>query len=74
MYSAVRGPGRGPDWQAYDAAYHTSTTELAEIAKAARPRLLVLYHNNALGPDLEREIAQAGYAGRVIAGKDLDVY
>lgn len=74
VYSAAAGRGRSAEWQAYDAAFHTSTVELAEIAKAAHPRLLVLYHNNAAGPQLEREIAQAGYTGRVIAGKDLDVY
>jgi ribonuclease Z len=72
VYPAARN--RGPAWQAYDNAYHTSTTELAEIAKAARPRLLVLYHFRGAGTDLEREITQAGYAGRVVAGKDLDVF
>lgn len=74
VYSATRGRTRAPEWQAYDSAYHTSTTELAVIAKAARPRLLVLYHTAAAGADLEREVAQAGYTGRVVAGKDLDVY
>jgi ribonuclease BN (tRNA processing enzyme) len=65
------------DRKAYDSAYHTSTKELAAIASSAQPKILVLYHQlfrGASGEDLEREIAAAGYKGRVVSGKDLDVY
>jgi ribonuclease BN (tRNA processing enzyme) len=77
VYSAARFQTRPPEWQAYHSAFHTSTTQLAGIAGKARPRLLVLYHQlfwGATDADLEREIAQAGYTGKVISGRDLDVF
>jgi ribonuclease BN (tRNA processing enzyme) len=33
-----------PEWRQYREAFHTSTRQLAEIAKKATPDLLVLYH------------------------------
>jgi ribonuclease BN (tRNA processing enzyme) len=63
--------------QAYHAAAHTSTTELAEIARKAQPGLLVLYHQlfgRATDEDLKREIREAGYSGRVESARDLDVF
>jgi ribonuclease BN (tRNA processing enzyme) len=77
VYSAVRFQTRPPEWQTYHSAFHTSTTQLAAIAGQAKPRLLVLYHQlfwGATGADLEREIAQAGYSGKVISARDLDVF
>ncbi len=74
-------------WQAYRRAYHTSTEELAVIAKQSRPKLLVLYHRANPGCD------QAGtdcggtgteaealaemkmyYDGPVVEAHDLDVF
>jgi ribonuclease BN (tRNA processing enzyme) len=77
VYSAVRFKAREPEWQRYHAAAHTSTTELAEIATRARPKLLVLYHQLYWGTDdagLLREIRAAGYRGRVVSAKDLGRY
>ena len=77
VYSAERFKQREPEWQRYHAAFHTSTVELAALAKRARPKLLVLYHQLFWGStdaDLEREIRAAGYEGRVVSGKDLEVY
>ena len=75
---------RRPDFQAYAARYHTTTTQLAELAKQAKPRLLVLYHASiAWRPvvDSERsrpevllsEITRT-YSGHVVVGRDLDVF
>lgn len=65
------------DWQAYHAAFHTSTRDLARIAGAARPKLVVLYHQLFWGDvteqDMLAEIA-ADYDGAVVSGNDLDVY
>ncbi|MGH8263771.1 MAG: MBL fold metallo-hydrolase, partial [Steroidobacteraceae bacterium] len=36
--------GRRPDFQAYAAKFHTTTAQLADLAKQAKPRLLILYH------------------------------
>lgn len=35
---------RTPQWQKYHRAVHTLSTDLAAVAKAARPKLLVTYH------------------------------
>jgi ribonuclease BN (tRNA processing enzyme) len=73
VYSAEMFKRRSAAWQ----RSHTSTTELAAIAKRAHPGLLVLYHQLFWGatPDqLIAEIRGAGYEGPVVSGKDLDVF
>ena len=60
----------------YHAKNHTSTIELAEIANKAQPKLVVLYHIlfwGATEKDLINEISTK-YTGKVIVGKDLDIY
>ncbi len=77
VYSAEAFRNRSPEWQAYHAASHTSTVELADIARRARPALLVLYHQlywGASDEDLVREIREAGYDGPVVSAADLDLY
>ncbi len=77
VYSAETFRKRPPEWQTYHKAFHTSTTELAAVATKARPGVLVLYHQlfwGATDADLLKEIRAAGYVGRVVSGKDLDVY
>lgn len=76
VYSAEAFKRREPEWQAYHADSHTSTTELAEIASRARPQLLILYHQlywGATDEDLLSEI-RGGYGGKVVSGQDLEVY
>jgi ribonuclease Z len=74
---------RRPDFHAYAARHHTTTTQLVELATKARPKLLVLYHASiSLRPALDSERSSpavlldemSGYAGRVVVGRDLDVY
>jgi len=77
VYSAEKFKTRPAEWQTYHKAFHTSTTELAAVATKAHPGLLVLYHQlfwGATDDDLLREIRAGGYGGRVVSGKDLDVY
>ena len=69
-----------PDYKAYRAKYHTSTSELAEIANRTKPGILVVYHTSGRGPhgpipddQLLREI-QKTYPGKVVIGHDLEVY
>jgi len=62
--------------QAYFKAFHTSPEELGEIARRARPKLLVLYHQ-VMGERPEEELVeQVGkyYSGRFVSAKDLGVY
>ncbi len=77
VYSAEKLAARPEEWQTYHHAFHTSTVELAALAKKAKPKLLVLYHQlywGATDDDLVREIHDAGYDGRVVSGRDLDVF
>ena len=52
---------RRPDFHAYAAQHHTTTTQLVELATKARPRLLVLYHASlSLRPAVDSERSTAG--------------
>lgn len=73
-----------PDFHNYAAKFHTTTTQLAELAGKAKPRLLILYHasiswrpvvdNQRSRPeDLLSEMMSL-YSGHVVVGRDLDVY
>jgi ribonuclease BN (tRNA processing enzyme) len=66
-----------PDWPKYRALYHTSTSELAEIARQTQPGLLILYHltGRIRFPDEQylNEVRR-GWEGKVVVGHDLDVY
>jgi ribonuclease BN (tRNA processing enzyme) len=62
--------------KAYFADFHTSAVGLGRLAARARPRLLVLYHQVFLGStdeEILREV-RGGFSGRVVSGKDLEVY
>jgi len=62
--------------QRYHAAFHTSASELARIATAARPRRLVLYHQLFFGSpeDALVEEVRAGFSGDVVSAHDLQVF
>jgi ribonuclease BN (tRNA processing enzyme) len=85
LNNPMRPELQGIDIRTYSAKYHTTTPQLAELANQAKPGLLILYHNPiTLQPtprpyastpdDLLREIKEAGYDGKVVVGRDLDVY
>jgi hypothetical protein len=42
--STLEWLAKRPDFQPYAAKYHTNTTQLAELASKAKPRLLIIYH------------------------------
>ena len=76
VYSWAGLQKRPAAWQRYHTAVHTSTKELAELAVAVQPKLLVLYHQLLWGQteeDLIREIKQI-FRGEVVSGHDLDVF
>ncbi|MDA2912478.1 MBL fold metallo-hydrolase [Acidobacteriia bacterium AH_259_A11_L15] len=55
-------------------AYHTSATEVGQVAQAAGVKLLVLTHVVPGDPEAEQTIlerAQRHFKGRIIVGKDL---
>jgi ribonuclease BN (tRNA processing enzyme) len=62
--------------QTYFKAFHTSPEELGEIARRARPKLLVLYHQ-VMGERPESELAEQVrkyYSGEFVSARDLGVY
>ena len=61
-------------FQKFAAKYHTTTTELAELATQAKPRLLILYHYASLSNDELLHDMMARYSGHFVIGRDLDVY
>ena len=65
---------RPETFQRFAAKYHTSTPELAELAREAKPKLLVLYHYNGASPDELRADLASRYSGHFVLGRDLDVY
>jgi ribonuclease BN (tRNA processing enzyme) len=79
-YSMMTYDYVSPKYQEYRRKHHTSSRELAELAKKARPGLLILYHRANPGgvgrPNPEEvlleEIRQA-YGGKVVTGHDLDI-
>ena len=54
--------------------YHTTTPQLAELARQAKPRLLILYHYNSITPEELQTEMMKHYAGHFVIGRDLDVY
>lgn len=76
VYSQAGFEGRIPIWQQYHAASHTSTVELAEIARQVQPGLLVLTHQLLWGSTPEELLLEitSRYSGLVVYGRDLDVY
>jgi ribonuclease BN (tRNA processing enzyme) len=80
-YSLFTYKSATPEDQVNIRALHTSSIELAEIARRARPGLLILYHRSALGgaphgnpEDVLLKEIQAIYRGKVVTGHDLDIY
>jgi ribonuclease BN (tRNA processing enzyme) len=54
--------------------YHTTTEQLGELARQAKPKLLILYHYNSLTPDELQADMMRHYSGHFVIGRDLDVY
>jgi ribonuclease BN (tRNA processing enzyme) len=63
------------DWPAYSAKYHTTTDQLAEIGSRTKPGLLIMYHISGRAPDEQLlEEIQKTYHGKIVIGKDLEIY
>jgi ribonuclease BN (tRNA processing enzyme) len=73
-------PADMANWLQYRPKYHTTTSQLAEIANKTRPGVLIVYHRGVGPPGREifdeqylAEIRRI-YRGKVVIGQDLDVY
>jgi ribonuclease BN (tRNA processing enzyme) len=65
---------RPETFQRFAAKYHTTTAQLADLARQAKPRLLIVYHYNGLSLEELFDDLSARYAGHFVIGRDLDVY
>jgi ribonuclease BN (tRNA processing enzyme) len=90
VYSTAGVEKRTPDWKKYHTSVHTSARELGKIAAKVQPGLLVLYHQlfmidiqsndkNLLSQIAEKDQEilseiKENYNGKVISGKDLDIF
>ena len=76
VYSSSRFAELPAEWQRYHARVHTSTDELAALAREIQPRLLLLYHQLFWGSTRAELVAEVktGYDGAVISTNDLDVF
>lgn len=66
--------GRVGTFQEFSHSYHTTVPQLAELARAAKPGLLVLYHHTMVSPDELLAELRAHYSGAFVVSRDLDVY
>jgi ribonuclease Z len=76
VYSQTGYLNKSEAWKAYHARHHTSTLQLGEIAEAAKPGKIILYHILYWGSseaELLEEIRSV-YSGEVYVGQDLDVF
>jgi len=65
---------RPETFQRFAAKYHTTTAQLAELARQAKPGVLILYHYSSLSPEELFDDMLARYSGHFVVGRDLDVY
>ena len=83
VYTEKAGQESGPEWKVYRSKYHSSSSQVAELATKAKPKLLVLYHqqfglNKKQGiilsteQDLINEMNRF-YKGRFISADDLEI-
>jgi ribonuclease BN (tRNA processing enzyme) len=65
---------RPETFQRFAAKYHTTTAQLADLAREAKPRLLIVYHYSTVSPEELQSEMRARYSGHFVIGRDLDVY
>jgi ribonuclease Z len=65
---------RPETFQKFSSQYHTTTHQLSELAKRAKPKLLILYHCGGFSlEEIFREMSTF-YPGHFVVSRDLDVY
>jgi len=76
VYSMKGFNKKSPDWKKYHSMHHTSTTELGKICLETQPGLTVLYHILSWDATEEEMLAEIAliYPGKVISGRDRDIY
>jgi ribonuclease BN (tRNA processing enzyme) len=79
-YANSYRPADMANWLEYRSKYHTTTSQLSEIAARTHPALLIVYHRgvgrgaNEIPESQYVTEIRRGYDGKVVVGHDLDVY
>ena len=75
-YATAGWEQRDAAWRTYHAAYHTSGRKVGEIATKAGVPTVILTHQLWWSASEEQLVAEvrSTFAGRVISGRDLDVF
>jgi ribonuclease BN (tRNA processing enzyme) len=75
LFHEVFGYDFGPSGPGGDAQGHTSAAELGELARRARPKRLIIYHDAAISSQQTGlETIRKAFSGEVTFAKDLDVF
>ncbi len=76
VYSEEGFTKRTPRWQSYHSQFHTSSSQLADIANKVKPKLLILTHQLIWSSTEEKLLQEikSKYDGAVVSGHDLDLY
>lgn len=74
LFHEVFGLAFGPEGPTGNAEGHTSAAELGELARRAKPKLLVLYHTLGDSPDRLIARIKSTFGGPVRAARDLDEF
>jgi ribonuclease BN (tRNA processing enzyme) len=62
-----------PTFQRFAAKYHTTTAQLADLARQAQPRLLIIYHHPTWPEDVFADMS-ARFEGGFVVCPDLDIF
>jgi len=74
LFHEVFGLQFGPEGPTGNGQGHTSAAELGEIARRAKPKLLVLYHTVRASPEAMIARIKSSFDGPVKQARDLDVF
>jgi ribonuclease BN (tRNA processing enzyme) len=64
---------RPPTFQRFAAKYHTTTAQLADLARQAKPQVLIIYHYPIAPEEMFADMSTR-YEGKFVVGRDLDIY
>jgi ribonuclease BN (tRNA processing enzyme) len=76
LFSQIGLDKREERWKRYHSTFHTSPSQVAEIANTVKPKLLVLTHLLFFGESMETLMGELKnkYTGPIAMAADLDVY
>jgi len=60
---------RPETFRRFAAKYHTTTAQLADLAREAKPRLLIVYHYSTVSPEELQAEMRARYPGHFVIGR-----